>query len=84
MAYPSCPALMSITVPGGPEPAEPLLTSGEAARLLGISRRTLSRYAAEGRLRPATVIPGVGRVSYRWSADDLRAQWRELQRERER
>ncbi len=61
-----------------------LLTSGEAAKLLGIARRTLSRYAAEGRLTPAVTIPGRGRVTYKWDVETLRAQWRELSRARER
>jgi excisionase family DNA binding protein len=35
-----------------------LITSREAARLLGISQQTLNRAVREGRLRPATVTPG--------------------------
>lgn len=57
-----------------------LLTTAEAARHLGISRRTLSRWAAEGTLRPAMITPG-GR--YRWNLEHLREQLREL-RERQR
>lgn len=64
--------------------AEGLLTSGEAAKMLGIARRTLSRYAAEGRLTPTVTIPGRGRVTYKWDAERLRAQWHELSRTRER
>ena len=58
--------------------------SAEAAKLIGIARLTLSRYAAEGRLTPAVTIPGRGRVTYKWNAETLRAHWRELSRTRER
>jgi len=39
-------------------PQEGLLTTGEAARLLGISQPTLNRAVRAGRLRPALVTPG--------------------------
>lgn len=35
-----------------------LVTTGEAARLLGISQPTLNRAVRAGRLRPALVTPG--------------------------
>ena len=35
-----------------------LITSREAARLLGISQQTLNRAVREGRLQPASVTPG--------------------------
>ena len=35
-----------------------LITSREAARLLGISQQTLNRAVREGRLQPAVVTPG--------------------------
>lgn len=35
-----------------------LLTTGEAARLLGVSQPTLNRAVRAGRLRPALVTPG--------------------------
>ena len=65
-------------------PADRYLSTSEAASLLGVSRRTLSRMAAEGRLTPAVTIPGPQRVTYRWDADQLREQWQELTRRRER
>ena len=37
---------------------EELVTSKEAARLLGVSQPTLNRAVREGRLRPAAVTPG--------------------------
>lgn len=35
-----------------------LLTTGEAARLIGVSQPTLNRAVRAGRLRPALVTPG--------------------------
>jgi excisionase family DNA binding protein len=37
---------------------EQLVSSKEAARLLGVSQPTLNRAVREGRLRPAAVTPG--------------------------
>jgi excisionase family DNA binding protein len=37
---------------------EDLLTTGEAARLLGVSQPTLNRAVRGGRLQPANVTPG--------------------------
>jgi hypothetical protein len=42
-----------------------LLTTGEAANAIGLSRRTLSKYAREGPLRPAVTMPGL-RPTYWW------------------
>lgn len=60
---------------------EGLLSTTEAAQALGISGRTLSRYAADGKLIPAVVLSGGQRNHYRWDLDDLRRQFRELARE---
>lgn len=54
-----------------------LLSTGEVAKVLGLSRRTLSRWAADGRLSPAVVAPGQ-RARYWWDLDDTRRQLREL------
>jgi len=35
-----------------------LISSSEAARLLGVSQQTLNRAVREGRVRPAAVTPG--------------------------
>lgn len=56
---------------------ERLLSTGEAAQALGLSRRTLSRYAADGRLTPAVTAPG-RRAHYWWDLDDTRRQLREM------
>ena len=52
-----------------------LVSTGEAARAIGISRRTLSHYAQTKQLSPALVLPS-GR--YKWDVADLRRQLREL------
>lgn len=51
-----------------------LLSTGDAARALGLSARSLARWAKEGRVTPAMVTPG-GR--YRFVLDDLRRELRE-------
>jgi predicted site-specific integrase-resolvase len=56
-------------------PEEPLLTTAQAARVLGISRRTLSRYALDGQLVPTLVLPS---GHYRWEIADIRRQLRAL------
>jgi len=58
-----------------------LVSTGEAARALGISRRTLSHYAQTKQLTPALVLPS-GR--YKWDVADVRRQLRELGELRER
>lgn len=54
---------------------ERLVTTAEAARLLGVSRSTVQRYVKAGLLRPAHVLPS-GHL--RWDLDDLRRQLREV------
>ncbi|MGH3587093.1 MAG: MerR family DNA-binding transcriptional regulator [Pseudonocardia sp.] len=55
----------------GPE----LLTTAQAARALGISTRTLVRYAERGYVKPEMVLPSGHR---RWILEDVRRQLREL------
>jgi predicted site-specific integrase-resolvase len=50
---------------------ERLLTSGEAAEEIGISRASLQRWARDGKVRPALTTPG---GQYRWRLHDLRQQ----------
>jgi excisionase family DNA binding protein len=52
-----------------------LLTTAQAARMLGVSRRTLARYAERGQLVPTLVLPS---GHYRWDLDDIRQQLRAL------
>lgn len=59
----------------GAEMGDRLVTTAEAARLLGVSRSTVQRYAKAGLLRPAHVLPS-GHL--RWDLDDLRRQLREV------
>jgi DNA-binding transcriptional MerR regulator len=58
--------------------ASELLTTAQAARLLGISTRTLVRYAEKGYVKPEMVLPSGHR---RWILEDIRRQLRELQRQ---
>jgi predicted site-specific integrase-resolvase len=53
-----------------------LVSTAEAARALGLSSVTLSRWARQGRVKPAVATPGAERTTYRWDLDDLRHQLR--------
>ncbi|OZM84406.1 helix-turn-helix domain-containing protein [Pseudonocardia sp. MH-G8] len=52
------------------------MSTGEAARALGVSSRSLARWAREGRLKPVFSTPGGDKRpgQYRWDLQDLRAQ----------
>lgn len=52
-----------------------LLSSGELAKELGISRRSISRFADEGLISIALVTPG---GKYRFDLETVRAELREL------
>jgi predicted site-specific integrase-resolvase len=54
-----------------------LLTTSAVAKEFGISRQTLARYAADGTLEPAVVLPS-GHL--RWRIEDVRRQLAELRR----
>lgn len=56
-------------------PHPELLTTAQAARQLGISARTLARYAERGILTPTVVLPSGHR---RWDMADVRRQLAEL------
>jgi excisionase family DNA binding protein len=60
---------------------EPLVTTREAARALGVSMRALQHWARTGQIRPALVTPG---GSYRWRVSDVERQLAELREQRER
>ena len=53
-----------------------LLTTTQAAKALGVSPRSLSRWAREGRVTPAGNTAGGDQRSgrYLWDLEDLRAQ----------
>jgi DNA-binding transcriptional MerR regulator len=53
---------------------ERLVTTGEAARALGISARTLQRYVHDGLVTPDVTLPRPQRPQYRWNIARLREQ----------
>lgn len=59
-----------------PTDDDPLLTTTEAARRIGVARRTLANWVQQGKLTPTeTTLGGHGR----WRESDLRrqmAEWR--------
>lgn len=63
------------SVAGMAEPQEELLTTAQAAKVFGINRTTLGRYARDGLLKPTVVLPS-GHL--RWSLEDLRRQMQAL------
>lgn len=54
-----------------------LMTSGELAEELGISVRTVVRYAADGWLKPALTTMG---GHHRWDIEDVRRQMAEIRK----
>lgn len=60
-----------------------LLTTTQAAKVLGVTGRTLARYVERGWLRPAVVLPS---GHYRWDMQEIYRQLEErraLERDRE-
>jgi excisionase family DNA binding protein len=55
--------------------ADNYVTTGEAAKAIGVGHVTLLRWAREGKITPAAKTPG---KQYRWDLDDLRQQLRNL------
>ncbi|MCO1658792.1 helix-turn-helix domain-containing protein [Pseudonocardia humida] len=66
----------SVIVMGGDqrERDDPLLTSGDVAKRLGVAVATISAWVRQGRLTPAVTTMG-GRYRFRWSEvqEQLRA-----------
>jgi excisionase family DNA binding protein len=60
--------------------AERLLTTGEVARELGLSPRSIARWAQAGQLKPTLVTPG---GQYRWELEDVREQLRAMRKRSE-
>lgn len=60
--------------------AEPLLSSGEIARRIGVAPATISAWVRQGRLVPTITTMG-GR--YRWHWSDVQRQMREQQQSNE-
>ncbi|WP_433870103.1 MerR family DNA-binding transcriptional regulator [Saccharopolyspora sp. CA-218241] len=57
---------------------ERYLTTGEVARKLGISPRTLARYVREGLLEPSLTLPS---GHHRWAWDDVVRQMQEYRQQ---
>jgi hypothetical protein len=55
--------------------SRPTVPTGDAARAVGVSRATLSRWKREGKVTPASTTAG---KHLRWDIEDLRAQLRRL------
>lgn len=60
-----------------PDPDPPLLSTGETARRLGLSRTSLQRYVKAGQIEPDLVTPG---GHYRFDPEHVREQLRALRR----
>lgn len=56
---------------------ERLLTSGQLAKELGISHRSITHYAQTGQLEPTLTTPG---GQYRWDLEDVKRQLREMRK----
>jgi predicted site-specific integrase-resolvase len=56
-------------------PDVPLKTTAEAARLLGIHPRTLTKYVRLGKVKPTMRLPS---GQFRWDMDDIRRQLADL------
>jgi len=59
---------------------EKLLTTGQVADALGISARSIARWAREGKLTPALITAG---GQYRFRLDEVKEQLRELRQRSE-
>jgi excisionase family DNA binding protein len=59
--------------------AERLLSTGQAAKAIGVSARSLSRWVTEGLIEPTLVTPG---GQFRFDLDELKAQMKRRPRER--
>jgi excisionase family DNA binding protein len=56
----------------------PYLTTGQAARLIGVHPTTLTRWTEAGKVTPALTTAG---GHFRWDLDDLKRQLDELNTE---
>jgi DNA-binding transcriptional MerR regulator len=55
----------------GASKAKRMLSTGEAAKAIGVSPRSLSRWTSEGLIEPSLVTPG---GQFRFDLDELKAQ----------
>ena len=56
--------------------AERLLSTGQAAKAIGVSGRSLSHWVTRGLIKPTLVTPG---GQYRFDLDELKAQMQKRQ-----
>ncbi len=56
--------------------AERLLSTGQAAKAIGVSPRSLSHWVTRGLIKPTLVTPG---GQYRFDLDELKAQMQQRQ-----
>lgn len=54
-----------------PPPRQHLVSTDQAAEVIGVDRTTLFRWAKEGKAKPAYITPG---RHMRWDVEDLRRQ----------
>ncbi|HVV73305.1 MAG TPA: helix-turn-helix domain-containing protein [Verrucomicrobiae bacterium] len=54
-----------------------LVPTADAARAIGVDRRTLQRWVSEGKVKPTLTTPG---GHHRWDIDDLKDQLRKMNR----
>ncbi|TVT17957.1 helix-turn-helix domain-containing protein [Amycolatopsis acidiphila] len=57
-------------------PGDPVPTA-DAAKAIGVDRRTLQRWVSQGRIEPTLTTAG---GHHRWDIDDLKRQLREMNR----
>ena len=62
-------------------PADELLPTAQAARAVGVAKRTLQQWVTDGLLTPTVRTARGGHA--RWSVDDLRRQLEALQARRD-
>ncbi|TNC24336.1 helix-turn-helix domain-containing protein [Amycolatopsis alkalitolerans] len=54
-----------------------LVPTADAAKAIGVDRRTLQRWVKEGRVKPTLTTAG---GHHRWDVEDLKRQLREMKR----
>ncbi|MGQ0773516.1 MAG: MerR family DNA-binding transcriptional regulator [Pseudonocardiales bacterium] len=62
---------------------DPLITTGEVAKRLGVTPGAVGKWARTGMLTPAITTPG-GRYRWRWSEVEQQMRERQLREKRQR
>ena len=68
-------AILESKQPDANEPKAALLAQAQKARQLGVSRFTIWRLTAFGRLRPVELLPGFWRYRSSEMVEDLERRW---------